>query len=314
MAVIHSSGQQLLALINEIIELARIEAGGVGLHRAAVDVAQLLRDVCDMAGERAAQAGTALRLECPALPRALMLDGAKLRQLLFSLVSSALKAGSGGSVTLALRQTALPGGRHGLAFSVQLSLDTAVDGGGLGLAISRQYVRIMGGELECESVPGQGTVFRFTLEAEEAAAGQPISRLPRLAPGHQGRRVLVADDGVDARHQLRSLLEPAGFEVHEASDGVEALDAVARLAPELVLLDWRLPVLDGLEATRRLRADRSLAQPRVVLLSASGFEEERQQGLAAGADEVLRKPVAQERLFRALQQQLGVQYVEGALP
>lgn len=320
MAVIHRSGQQLLTLINDILELSKIEAGGVSQHREPVDVAQLLRDVCDMANPLA---GVALRLEGAAPPRALMLDGAKLRQVLLNLVAKALKSLQQGCVTVALQETALPGGRHGLAFAVRAAGQGAAQGGaaegaGLALAISQQYVRIMGGELETEPVPGQGTVYRFTIEAEEAdaaAGATPLASLPQLAAAHRGRRLLVVDDSVDGRHLLRSTLLPAGFDVHEASDGVEALDAVSRLAPELVLMDWHLPVLDGLAATGRLRADPSLPQPRVVILSASDFEDQRQQALAAGADEFLRKPVEQDRLFRVLQQLLNVQYQEApALP
>ena len=316
MAIIHRSGQHLLALINDILELSRIEAGGVSLHREAVDVAQLLRDVCDMAGERAAQAGVALKLECGPLPRALMMDGAKVRHVLLNLVTNALKHAREGAVVLSLRPTALPGGRHGLAFAVQADTEGMPEDPGLGLAISRQYVRIMGGELEVEpgAQPGGGSVFHFTIEAEEADAGEPLSHLPQLAPMHQGRRVLIVDDGVDGRHLLRSMLVPAGFAVQEAADGVEALDVIATWQPELVLMDWRMPVLDGLEATRRLRADHSLPQPRVVLLTASAFGGERQQAQAAGADDFLHKPVEQDKLFRMLQQQLAVQYVEGALP
>ena len=314
MAIIHRSGQHLLALINDILELSRIEAGGVSLHREAVDVAQLLRDVCDMVGERAAQAGVALKLECGALPRALIMDGAKVRHVLLNLVTNALKHVREGAVTLSLRPTVLPGGRHGLAFAVQAAIGGVPEDPGLGLAISRQYVRIMGGELEVEAQPEEGTAFRFTIEAEEAGAGEPLASLPQLAPPHQGRRILVVDDGVDGRHLLRSMLVPAGFDVQEASDGVEALDLIAKSQPELVLMDWHMPILDGLEATRRLRADHSLPQPRVVLMTASAFGGERQQAQAAGADDLLHMPVEQEKLFRMLQQQLSVQYVEGVLP
>ncbi|KRC02894.1 hypothetical protein ASE26_16950 [Duganella sp. Root198D2] len=316
MAIIHRSGQHLLALINDILELSRIEAGGVSVQREAVDVAQLLRDVCDMVGERAAQAGVVLKLECGALPRALTMDGAKVRHVLLNLVTSALKFAHDGTVRLSLRPTVLPGGRHGLAFAVHAARAGIPEDPGLGLAISRQYVRIMGGELEIEAAPppGEGTVFRFTIEAEEADAGAPLARLPQLAPKHQGRRILVVDDGGEGRHLLRSMLVPAGFDVREASDGVEALDAIAASQPELVLMDWRMPVLDGLETTRRLRADHSLPQPRVVLLTASAFGGERQQAQAAGADDFLHKPVEQDKLFRMLQQLLSLQYVEGVLP
>lgn len=314
MAIIHSSGQQLLTMINDILELSRIEAGEVSLHREAIDAAQLLRDVCDMVGERAARAGVALKPECLAPPRAVMLDGAKLRQVLLNLAANALNDARVTGVTLALHSTALPGGCHGLAFAVRVAPDGVTETNGLGLAISRQYVHIMGGELEVEAEPGQGTQFRFTLEAAEAQAGQVLDSLPRLAPAHQGRRLLVVDDGVDSRHLLRSMLVPAGFDVHEASGGMEALDAIAQLRPELVLLDWRMPGLDGLDTTRRLRADGGLPQPRVVLMAASPFGDERQQALAAGADDVLGKPVEQGKLFRMLQQQLALQYAEGALP
>jgi PAS domain S-box-containing protein len=314
MAIIHRSGQHLLALINDILELSRIEAGGVSLHREAVDVTQLLRDVSDMVDERATQAGVVLKLECGALPRALTMDGAKVRHVLLNLVTNTLKHVREGTVVLSLRPTVLPGGRHGLAFAVQAPIGGIPEDPGLGLAISRQYVRIMGGELEVEAQPDEGTAFRFTIEAEEADAGELPASLPQLAPMHQGTRLLVVDDGVDSRHLLRSMLEPAGFDVQEASDGVEALDAIAKWQPELVLMDWQLPVLDGLEATRRLRADHGLPQPRVVLMAAAAFGGERQQAQAAGADDFLHKPVEQDKLFRMLQQQLSVQYVEGALP
>ena len=329
MALIHRSGQQLLTLINDILELSRMEAGGVTQHREAVDPAQLLRDVSDMASERAARAGVALRIERGVVPPALLADGAKLRQVLLSLTSYALKQARAGSVTLALQVTALPGARHGLAFSVRdagpglnpeqlrQAFESAAEGAGLGLAIAREYVRAMGGELDAESAPGQGTQFRFTIEAEEAAAGAgtaPMASLPQLAPADRGRRVLVVGDSVDSRHLLRSLLAPAGFDVQEAADGLAALDAIAALRPELVLMDWRMPLLDGLATTRRLRTDHGLPQPRVVMLIDAGVDEARQQALAAGADDCLRKPVEQGKLFRVLRQQLGLQYAEGALP
>jgi PAS domain S-box-containing protein len=314
MSIIHSSGQQLLALINDIIELSRIEAGEVSLHCEAVDAAQLLRDVGDMTRERAASAGVALRLECVPPPRAVMLDGAKLRQVLLNLAANALTQAGADSVTLALNATSLPGGRYGLAFAARVAPHGVADSKDLGLAISRQYVRIMGGELEVETQAGSGTQFHFTIEVAVAEAGAAMASLPRLVPGHQGRRLLVVAEGVDDRHLLRSMLVPAGFDVHEASDGMEALDAIARLQPELVLLDWRMPGADGLETTRRLRADRSLPQPCVVLMASSPLGDERQQAMAAGADDILGKPVAQDKLFRLLQSQLDLQYVEGALP
>jgi CheY-like chemotaxis protein len=192
--------------------------------------------------------------------------------------------------------------------------EVVAEAGGLGLAISRQYVHIMGGELEIDATVGHCTQFHFTIEAPEAVAGEVLASLPILAPRDRGRRLLVVDAVVDSRHLLRSMLAPAGFEVHEAADGAEALDAITQLKPELVLMDWRMPGLDGLEITRRLRADHSLPQPRLVLMASPAIGDGRQQALAAGADDVLGKPVEQGKLFRLLQQQLGLQYVEGVLP
>ncbi|MBA5607797.1 response regulator [Duganella sp. FT3S] len=331
LAIIHRAGQQLLRLINDILELSKIEAGRAVLQSEAVDPGELAREAVDMVRARAGQAGVALTLRCHDLPPAVRLDGAKLRQVLLNLMSNAVKFAERGQVMLELRGRAREEGGYWLDFAVRdsgigiASADQArifepfyraddgdgKEGTGLGLAISRDFVELMGGTLAVESAPGQGTVFSFTL----AAGAEDVSRLAPsaeaqaevcgLAPRQRGKRVLVVDDNADGRQLLVSLLAPLGFVVLSADSGTAALEVLAREAVDLLLVDWRMPGMDGLELTRRLRGGVA-AQPRVVVLTASAFEEERQQALAAGADDFLRKPVEQEALFQVLERLLGV--------
>ena len=328
MAIIHRSGQHLLTLINDILELSKIEAGRLMLQSAAFDPRAMLRDVLDMVRPRANQNGLALVLDCDGVPGAVRADGARLRQVLLNLLSNAVKFAEQGSVTLELRGRALAGGRHALAFAVR---DTGAgiapadqarifepfiqaegstkEGTGLGLTIAREFVRLMGGRLELESAPGAGSVFRFAIEVDAAPAAAPdaAAEVVALAPDQHGRRILLVDDNQDGRKLLAGMLAPLGFALSEAADGHAALAAVAAERPDLVFMDWRMPGLDGLEATRLLRAGAGW-QPKVVMLTASAFEEEKQQALAAGADAFLRKPVECDKLYATIEGLLGLQF------
>ena len=337
LAIIHRSGQHLLRLINDILELSKIEAGRAVLQSEAVDLRELAQEVMDMVGARAQQSGLRLALRHSGLPPAVRVDGAKLRQVLLNLMSNAVKFVERGGVTLELHGRLLGQDRHAVSFAVrdsgigiaaedvarifepffQVDDNGRQEGTGLGLAISRDFVQMMGGRLEVESVPGSGSVFRFTIEAEASASAPqpPASEVSGLAPPQRGRRILVVDDNADAFRLLAGMLAPLGFDLSYADGGAAALEALARAPCDLVLLDWRMPGLDGLEVTRRLRADAALAQPRVVVLTASAFEDEQQEALAAGADDFLRKPIEHERLFQVLEQQLGLSFLrEQAAP
>ncbi|MES2127519.1 MAG: response regulator [Pseudomonadota bacterium] len=333
LAIIHRSGQHLLTLINDILELSKIEAGRVTLQNEPVNLQELLQEVMDMVRARAEQFGLAMALDCSAMPDAVVVDGAKLRQVLLNLMSNAVKFVERGGVTLEVQGHQLAGNRHALRFAVrdtgigvakadqarifepfvQAEGGGAKDGTGLGLTISREFVRLMGGSLAVESELGAGSTFFFTIEAEASTCAPPriASDVLALAPGQTGRRILVVDDIDDGRKLLVGLLAPLGFKVSEVADGESALALIARERPDLVFMDWRMPGLDGLEATRRLRADPTQYQPRVVMLTASAFEEERQEALAAGADAFLRKPIEHDKLFQVLEQQLGLQFQRG---
>ncbi|MES2149146.1 MAG: ATP-binding protein [Pseudomonadota bacterium] len=330
LAIIHRSGQHLLTLINDILELSKIEAGRVSLNQEPIDVGDLVQEVVDMVGARAAANGQRITLDCMGLPAAARADGAKLRQVLLNLMSNAVKFVGQGQVTLEVRGAPVPGSaRHALAFAVRdngigiapedqarifepfVQADNgSKDGSGLGLAISREFVRLMGGALEVESSPGIGSVFRFRIEVE-AVASLPLAlatEVTALPETEHGKRVLVVDDIEDGRKLLVGLLEPLGFLVDEAIDGHAALDSIAAHRPDLVFMDWRMPGLDGIGATRRLRATAGAYQPKVVMLTASAFEEERLEALGAGADDFLRKPVDHEKLFLVIEQQLGLHF------
>ncbi len=328
--IIHRSGQHLLTLINDVLELSKIEAGRMRLAEAETDLEDLLGDVIDMLRMRAQQTGLALELVHDALPPMVRVDGVKLRQVLINLVGNAIKFTVRGGVTLAVHGAAAGNGVRlqfavsdtgiGIASAdreaifepfVQAPSHASEAGTGLGLTISRQYVNLMGGVLEVDSVPGEGSTFRFALElalAEEAAAGPALGLVCALPAAHQGARVLIADDDEASRNLLAGLLGPAGFTVLTVADGVDALDSLARFDPRLILMDWRMPRLDGLATIRRMRAGAGGAALRIIMCSASAFEEEYQLGLEAGADAFLRKPLDEALLYGAIEQLLDLKF------
>ncbi|HAT31042.1 MAG TPA: hypothetical protein DCW29_09395 [Janthinobacterium sp.] len=329
LAIINRAGHHLLTLINDILELSKVEAGQMRLHLSTIDLDQLLRETLEMARGRST---VPVRLECDALPALVRADGAKLRQVLLNLLSNAVKSVRGGAVTLSLRVAALPEERLALSFAVRdsgvgiaaadreaifepfVQVGPARTGTGLGLSISREFVRLMGGELTLESEPGVGSVFSFTLTAElrrqaPAPRGQGAA-VRTLAPSQRGKRLLLVDDDADCRHLLTKLLAPLGFEIAEADDGAAAVAVLEAAAPwpDLLLMDWRMPLMDGLALTRWVRARGERAQPRIVIMTASAFEEEKTAALAAGADAFLRKPIEHAKLFAILERQLGLRF------
>ena len=177
----------------------------------------------------------------------------------------------------------------------------------------------MRGQLQVESCLGQGSVFSFSLSVPIVAAASALPLLPGrvccLPPAQRGRAGLVVDDDGNCRKLLAGLLAPLGFVLQEACGGAQAQAMLAAQRFDLVLSDWRMPDMDGLVLTRWLRARVDLAQPRLAIMTASAFEEEKQEALAAGADAFLRKPIELEHLFAMLEQQLGLRFLrEDACP
>jgi CheY-like chemotaxis protein len=330
LAIIHRSGQHLLTLINDILELSKIEAGRAVLQTEVVKLDDMLQEVMDMVSMRAGQTGVELELDSAGLPSGARVDGTKLRQVLLNLMSNAVKFTAQGKVTLRVRGISR-NGHCELAFAVidngpgisaedqarifepfiQADGPGAKEGTGLGLTISREFVQLMGGALSVQSTLGAGATFQFTVAVQVADSpqAQGEDEVTALEPQQRGRRILVADDNADGCALLESLLKPLGFEVAMVGDGAQALAMVDVWQPDLVFMDWRMPALDGLSATRQIRANAAGPQPRIVMLTASAFAEERQEALNAGADEFMRKPVEQDRLYAVLEQQLGLHFV-----
>jgi PAS domain S-box-containing protein len=337
LAMINRSGHHLLTLINDILELSKIESGRTELQLMPVDLYGLFESVLEMLRLRASQSGIALKLDVAGAPQVILADGAKLRQVLLNLLSNAVKFTERGSVTLSVRGSAADRDTVRLRFAVidtgpgisqddrnrifqpfiQAGSPSSQAGTGLGLTISREFVQLMGGDLQLQSAPGAGSTFGFTLTVQQRpgalSSAQARERVAGLPESERGKTILVVDDNADGRMLLHTLLAPLGFDLHEARDGVEGQERILALQPDLVLMDWRMPRMDGLELTRRVRAQPGLKQPRIVILTASAFEEERREALQSGADDFLRKPLEQDDLFAMLELQLGLHFLREPL-
>ncbi|MEW6706907.1 MAG: ATP-binding protein [Pseudomonadota bacterium] len=336
LATIRRSGEHLLTLINGVLDLARIEAGKVELYPEAQSPAALLETVNDIIRLQAQEKGLAYRFEAdPELPSRVVLDGKRLAQVLLNLLSNAVKFTDKGTVGLSVRRLceAAPGHARlrfevsdtgiGIAteqvdgifrpFEQGSDVQRRYGGTGLGLAISQQLITLMGGRIEVESRPDEGSRFWFELELPLAPVQAPAAQGLRVEQvlGYEGvrRRVLIVDDVPGNRGTLADFLGPLGFEAHEAVDGAAGLALANAVKPDLVLMDSVMPVLDGLEATRRLRAHPALAKVPVVVVSASASVADEAAAIAAGADAFLPKPLAFAELLQTIGRLLHLRWI-----
>jgi len=310
--VMHRCGRQLLTLINDVLDLAKIEAGRFGLTPVGICLPEFLRSVADVVTVNAAQRG--LKLICDwdeSLPALIRADEGCLRRVLLNLLSNAVKFTDEGEVVLEVRFSPPARLRFrvrdtgiGIAeemiegiflpFSQVAELHRPVEGTGLGLAISRELVRSMGGELRVESTFGSGSTFWFELDGVALPPAEPasVTREPRVVSGYQGRRrtILVVDDDAVSREMLIQWLRPLGFEVLEAGNGNEALEQVAQ-HPDLVIMDLIMPRADGLQAIRSLRQKPGSRTLPIIATSASVSKEDAHKSRTAGADAFLAKPI-----------------------
>jgi PAS domain S-box-containing protein len=351
------SGEHLLGLINDVLELSKIEAGRVALHEECFDLHRLLEGLEEMFHLRAEDKGLMLIFDrAPDVPRYVRADEGKLRQVLMNLLGNAVKFTQEGGVTLRVgcAPPSVPpsvppiGGDEGgvrLLFEVEDTgpgiapeeLDAVFDpfkqtatgqksqeGTGLGMPISRQFVRMMGGDLSFSSEFGMGSLFKFDVRVELADAvdvptAQPARRVVGLAPDQRAAdagpyRLLVVEDRDANRKLLVSLLTslgppPGGFAVREAANGLEAVEVWERWHPHLIWMDLRMPVMDGHEAIRRIKATTEGQATVIVALTASAFEEDRAMILSEGCDDYVRKPFREEEIFDTLARHLGVRFV-----
>jgi two-component system, sensor histidine kinase and response regulator len=340
LSIINRSGEHLLELINDILEMSKIEAGRVTLHENEFDLYRLLDRLEEMLQFRGTSKGLQLIFERePQVPQYIKTDEGKLRQVLINLLGNAIKFTAKGSVTLRVKvgENDLQS-THQLLFEVE-DTGPGIDPGefdklfeafgqttsglksgqgtGLGLPISQKFVQLMGGEISVSSQPGQGAKFSFDIqvslvEQTRLLKTQPIvKKIVGLAPDQPPYRILVVEDQPTNRLFLVELLSSFGFKVREAENGQEALEVWESWEPDLICMDMRMPVMDGYEATRRIKAcakdrDKAIA---IVALTASAFEEERQVILSTGCDDFVRKPFRDEELLTTISQHLGVQYL-----
>ena len=330
------AGQHLLSLINDVLEISRIEAGRTTIQNEVFALAETLAAIEEMVRVRADAKGLGLKFECHGELHPYVLgDAAHLRQVLINLLGNAVKYTERGEVGLSLypvdgqiRFEVVDSG-PGIAQEEQERIFQAFyqtevgirkgEGTGLGLTISREFVRLMGGELGVDSAPGQGSRFGFTIPLPAAEAPPTVARPGRvvgLEAGQPACRVLVAEDHPDSRELIVRLLENVGFQVRAVENGQEAIAACETWRPQFIWMDMRMPVLDGYQATRRIRGLPGGRDVRIAALTASAFQEDRASILAAGCDEMVRKPIESEWLFAVMAKLLGLRfaYAESQAP
>ncbi len=309
--LIQRSGQGLLSLINDLLDVARAESGKFELHPGPVELTQLLRDVTTLYRETASSKSLSLSCEGDLEPCWVLTDEVRLRQVLANLVANALKFTEQGSVTVRLTRGREANGQLEVGITVedtgrgmgtdaldrlfepfsQVHDDVAHEGTGLGLAISRELASQLGGQLSAASTVGQGSVFTLLLSLQQTPA--PSEFAPTIGPLPAFRALVVDDNAINLR-VAGALLERLGATVEMATGGAQAVASALERPVDVVLMDLQMPGVDGLEATRQLRTAGFTAP--IVALTASAGPETRQDCLARGMDECLTKPLQLERL------------------
>ncbi len=343
--VILESGEHLLALINNVLEMSKIEAGQITLNPSYFDLHRLLKGLEDMLSLRAQSKNIRLLFEwSSSVPRHVYGDESKVRQILLNLLVNAIKFTDEGGVALRVRGETdpehivhldVPEGStpcrlyfeiedtgQGIAPDEMTLLFEAFaqtstgrnmqEGTGLGLALSLEFIQLMDGDITVQSEVSKGTRFSFhiaLLQLEDAVIEETERkrRVIGLAPDQPLYRILVAEDKRDNRRLLVKLMRNVGFEVEEASNGEEAIALSSSWQPDLIWMDVNMPILDGVQATQRIKSDRDDVV--VIALTASAFEHERERILEAGCDDFVTKPFHSAELFDKMRRLLGIDFI-----
>lgn len=317
--------------------MARIESGRLDVELVAFDLGSLLNDISDLMKMRSAQKDLDLTLtQSSEVPRFVITDPVKLRQVLINLLGNAIKYTASGGIIL--RVGAKPNDvpqqlrlvieveDTGIGISkedqprifepfVQLGRAGSQKGTGLGLPITRQYVELMGGTISVRSTPGQGSTFHVELPAQLTSEAAVMNietekrRALALAPGQPEYRILIVEDQIDNQLLLKKLLEAVGFSVRVANNGLESIEIFTFWQPQFIWMDRQMPIMDGLEATRRIRALEGGQDTIIAATTASVFDEQREEMLRAGMDDFVRKPFRPEDIFNCMAKHLGVSYI-----
>ncbi|MEH2071729.1 MAG: PAS domain S-box protein [Nostoc sp.] len=375
LATINRSGEHLLNLINDVLEMSKIEAGQIIFNPEDFDLYLLLQTIQEMFQVRTQAKQLFLKFEMsPDLPRYVQTDEGKLRQVLINLLGNAVKFTQTGGVTLRVRMATgdwelgtgdkeingqndktttgttnleSPVPNHHLPIPSPQSLifeieDTGrgiaqeemdnlfqpfvqttsgiqtKEGTGLGLTISRQFVRLLGGDIHISSTVGQGSIFSFDMQVNLVAALKATPKLSRgrviqLAANQPAYRILVVDDRKENRDLIVQLLGSIGFEIQAANNGQEAIAIWQNWQPHLIWMDMRMPVMNGYDATKEIRARERNTDVNhrsvIIALTASAFEEQQASILAAGCDDLVRKPFREQVIFEKIAEYLQVDYI-----
>jgi PAS domain S-box-containing protein len=335
--IINRSGEHLLDMVDDVLSLAKIEAGRIELKREAFDFIKLLQDVSQMMELRAKIKGLCFTVELePGLSPYVWGDAGRLRQVMINILGNAVKYTEKGEVWLRARSQSMvtpgmalfhvevqdtgpgiPKDRLDEVFDSFVRVENAriMEGGtGLGLAIAKTLVGIMDGEITVESEPGQGTLFKVNIPLELTAAGEATpgkalkAKVVGLQAGQPDWRILVVDDSLENRVLLTRLLTHIGCSVKEADSGEQAIKIFRQWRPHLICMDMRMPVMDGFGATRKIRTLPGAESVRIVAVTANVLEERRQDILAAGCDEIIYKPFRDQDILDAMSRLLGAKY------
>lgn len=328
--IINRSGVHLLSMINDVLDLSKIEAGRFELDMQPTDLLKLFQDISDMISVRASH--KQLHFKSEILPNTapfIYADSGKLRQVLINLLGNAVKFTAEGSVTLRTHTenliltievidtgSGIPTDKLEDLFKpfVQLIQNNAdIQGTGLGLSISKSLIELMGGKISVRSEFGKGSIFKIEMPIKLANMADikqeiPLQIVKGIALNQKIPRLLVVDDNAENRLLLTTLLREVGFEVQEAVNGLQAIEMFVNWQPDLIWLDMRMPVMDGYEAAAKIRQLENGDKVKIIALTASAFVEQHDGIMKAGCDAVLHKPFHAIDIFAALTKQLSIEF------
>ncbi len=338
LSIINRSGLHLLSMINDVLDLSKIEAERIELKNDVFDLVALIEETAVMIRTRAGEKGIDLETQTESIHFPyIKADVGKLRQILINLLGNAVKFTDEGGVTVRAFTEPDPeeSNRCQIVIEVEdtgLGIDPSKKedifypfvqhrdvperkGTGLGLSICKRYAEIMGGTVEVESEKGKGSIFRVRIpaqiagmtEVKSSAADKP--RVIGLPPAQKPKRILIADDNRENMLLLKSLLEDVGLRVIEAQNGKEAVEAFKKESPDFIWMDMRMPVMDGYEAVRYIRELPGGEKVPISGITASVFHEQKQDILAAGCDEVVYKPFQEHEIFEVMARLLNIEYI-----
>jgi signal transduction histidine kinase/CheY-like chemotaxis protein len=335
--IINRSGSHLLNLINDILDMAKIEAGRIVIEPEPFDLGELIRDIVDMMRERAESKHLHLFHEEPSgFPRFIEADPYKLRQILINLIGNSIKYTDSGGVSLRLSTRAhseenktwliceIEDSGVGIELEdqnkifepfIQVGKNSSQKGTGLGLPITKQYIKLMGGNIEVNSQVNKGSVFRIELPVRNVSESEIMAIKPHqqqvigLAPNQILYRLLIVDDHMEGRLLLKKILQPFGFQLREACNGLEAVEIFQQWQPHLIWMDIRMPVMDGMEATQKIRVLPNGKNTVIVALTASVFIDQRDELFKVGMDAFVSKPYRIDEIFTCLHQYLNIEFI-----